>query len=198
MSYGGCFLVEAQGHSGGLALIQKTENIVEIKSFSKNHIDAVISLEVMERWRLSGIYGEPKRACRRNKQDLFRRLKAEFTLPWCLIGDMNNLGNNTEKKGGMRYPNQLVTGFTDALRDCDLQDLEIQGYQFTWERGRGTTGWGEERLDKALVSEEWIRLFPLANLTNLEVSSSDHSPIFLEPIQKVKSPGKLHFRFENV
>lgn len=57
--------------------------------------------------------------------------------------------------------------------------------------------WVEERLDRALASISWIRLFPRAKVHNLEASSSDHLPIFLEPAPLVFHSRIRRFRFEN-
>lgn len=78
-----------------------------------------------------------------------------------------------------------------------LQDLEITGHQFTWERGRNTDHWVEIRLDRSLVDESWIQMFPLVKLYNMEGSPSDHNPIYLEPKVKEVRTGKRRFRFEN-
>lgn len=146
---------------------------------------------------ITGIYREPKRAHRRETWDLFHRLKNESQLAWCLIGDMNNLASNKEKRGGRRYPEWLLSGFLEALRDCKLQDLELQGQQFIWKMRRGTNGWVEERLDKALVSSDWIRLFPSTKLLNLEISTSNHSHILLNHVLQINDGIETQFRFKN-
>ncbi|WOG82157.1 hypothetical protein DCAR_0101319 [Daucus carota subsp. sativus] len=64
--------------------------------------------------------------------------------------------------------------------------MELVGYQYTWERGKGTPDWIEERLDRALTTAPWLTLFPMAKLYNLEGASSDHSPIMLIPEEKMK------------
>lgn len=58
--------------------------------------------------------------------------------------------------------------------------MELQGHQYTWERGTGTFDWIEVRLDRALVNSEFMYLFKDATLSNLEVSTSDHCPLLLE------------------
>uniref|UniRef100_A0A803NVA0 CCHC-type domain-containing protein n=1 Tax=Cannabis sativa TaxID=3483 RepID=A0A803NVA0_CANSA len=197
LGYEGCFVVEAHGHSGGLALLWKEENEVTIQGFSANHIDAMIQKVGTPSWRFTGIYGEPRRELRFQTWNLFRSLKEDNDLPWCLMGDMNNLGSQLEKKSGRNYPDQLITGFNNALRDCNLIDMALEGYPFTWEKGRNTTDWIEERLDKTLVTNEWLSLFPQSILYNLELSSSDHCPLLL--ILKGNFPTTTHhsFRFEN-
>ena len=71
----------------------------------------------------------------------------------------------------------MLEGFNEVLNDTRLVDMELVGYQYTWERGKGTPDWIEERLDRALTTAPWLTLFPMAKLYNLEGTSSDHSPI---------------------
>ncbi|KAH9683739.1 reverse transcriptase domain-containing protein [Citrus sinensis] len=74
----------------------------------------------------------------------------------------------------------------------------MEGYQYTWERSRGTVDWVEERLDRALVSSTWLSLFPKASVVSLEAMCSDHLPIFLDPSSHHQFPRIQRFRFENV
>ncbi|KAL8090914.1 hypothetical protein AgCh_040108 [Apium graveolens] len=57
------------------------------------------------------------------------------TVPRCsqfwLTGDMNNVLGQNDKRGGPPYPSWLIRGFQQALDDCELHDMELQGYQFT-------------------------------------------------------------------
>uniref|UniRef100_A0A803PWE6 Uncharacterized protein n=1 Tax=Cannabis sativa TaxID=3483 RepID=A0A803PWE6_CANSA len=55
----------------------------------------------------------------------------------------------------------------------------------------------EIRLDKALVSHLWLQSFPQATLTNGDFSSSDHTPISLEPKPPWLPKKTYHFRYEN-
>lgn len=111
---------------------------------------------------------------------------------------MNNILGQDDKKGGPLYPSWLINGFQEVLEECDLHDLDLIGYPFTWERGHGTDKWVEIRLDRALASSTWLNLFKDAKRFNLEVSTSDHSPIFLEPVMVASSfPRIRKLRFEN-
>lgn len=80
------------------------------------------------------------------------------------------------------------------LEECDLTDMNLVGYPFTWEQGFGTNSWVEVRLDRALVNIEFMNMFKDASLTNLEVTTSDHCPLLLEPsiyIYSAKSSKKI-------
>ncbi|XP_062103283.1 uncharacterized protein LOC133814322 [Humulus lupulus] len=76
-------------------------------------------------------------------------------------------------------------------------DMDLVGYQFTWESGRGFERWVEVRIDRALVSQQWAYYFTNAKLSNLELSPSDHCPSMLELIHKVHGPRMRKFKFEN-
>uniref|UniRef100_A0A803NTG1 Reverse transcriptase n=1 Tax=Cannabis sativa TaxID=3483 RepID=A0A803NTG1_CANSA len=177
---GGSFSVEARGHSEGLAMLWRQENDGKLLSFSQNHIDIELKLSGSIVVRVTGCYGEPSRNLRSNTWRLIRELVRRSMLPWCLIGDLNNVLNQSDKRGGRPYPNSLLKGFQDVVSDCRLIDMALFVHPYTWERGRGTSNWVEIRLDRVLVSHAWNDLFPSARLFNMEISVSDHSPLWLQ------------------
>ncbi|XP_060968579.1 uncharacterized protein LOC115710349 [Cannabis sativa] len=197
LCFEGSFCVEAQCHKGGIALLWKAQEEVRLLQYAHNFIDAEIVMHNTIPWRLTGIYGEPNRSLRFNTWKLIHDLAIFSQLPWCLIGDLNNIGSQAEKKGGCPYPPSLIAGFQDVLQSCDLIDLDLRGYPFTWERSKGTSSSVEIRLNKALVSHLWLQSFPQATLTNGDFSSSDDTPIFLEPKPPWMSKKTYHFQYEN-
>ncbi|KAL8104292.1 hypothetical protein AgCh_028495 [Apium graveolens] len=197
LGYQGMFVVDCIGRSGGLAILWKESDQVEVLGYSQNHIDIKINMGNGSSWRLTGLYGESARALRFITWDLLRNLTRDSNLPWCVIGDINNVVDIRDKTGCPQYPSWLIDGFNEALQDAGLIDMELVGHQYTWERGRDIDDWMEVRLARALTTEVWLNMFPMANLYNLEGTTSDHSPILLVPqvISKVKAP--YHFKFEN-
>lgn len=119
-------------------------------------------------------------------------------LPWCIIGDFNELMTEDEKKGGQCHPRALLKGFSETVMECGLMDLGFTGDKFTWERGRGTDRWISERLDRGLATSEWCNLFPLAEVIIHELSTSDHLPLCLQLNKQVYMPRSKRFRFENM
>ncbi|KAL8088979.1 hypothetical protein AgCh_038659 [Apium graveolens] len=83
-------------------------------------------------------------------------------------GDMNNICSQEDKCGGRPYPQSLINGFLEVLDDCNLLDMHLIGYPYTWEKGAGTFEWIEVRLDRALYNEAFSNMFTGASLTNLE------------------------------
>ncbi|XP_019173194.1 PREDICTED: uncharacterized protein LOC109168597 [Ipomoea nil] len=103
-----------------------------------------------------------------------------------------------EKRGGNPHPNGLLRGFGEAIEDCGLSQMPLDGYQFNWERGQGTMNWIEERLDKVFTTESWRNIVLGARVTNLTTRVSDHSALFLGIHDSLGRAGtsKRGFRFE--
>lgn len=184
LKFEGAISVDVQGHSGGIALLWRKDKEVKVLSYSKNHVDVEVGIQGWSKFRLTGVYGKPDRAKRTETWDLIRRLNIQQSIPWCLlIGDMNNILCHEDKRGGRRYPNWLIQGFQTVLEKCNLHDVDLVGYRYTWERGKGTDDWMEIKLDRVLVSTNFINTFAEMRASNLEISTSDHSPLFLEPFR---------------
>lgn len=197
LQFDGFVAVEPQGRSGGVALFWKCSGDVKLISMSRYHIDVEVSSNNASTWRLTGLYGEPVRAERHKTWDLLRNLSRDANLPWCVMGDLNNITSQADKNGGPPYPNNLITGFNDCLQEAGLYDLDILGHQYTWERGRNTDHWIEIRLDRVLANSQWLDLFPTSKVYNLEGSPSDHSPLLVIPESQLTSVRQHKFRFEN-
>ncbi|XP_062075810.1 uncharacterized protein LOC133779929 [Humulus lupulus] len=197
LGFEGLFVVEAQGHKGGLAFLWRNIEEAQLINYSPSHIDLIISSRGSPQYRLTGIYGEANRSRRHLTWSLIESLVDLSPLPWCLVGDMNNTLSHQDKSGGQPYPQWLIDGFRNSLQVCGLFDLELHGYPFTWERGRSNGNLIEIRLDRALASSAWINLFPEAKLSNHEVTTSDHCPLFLTPIPASYVPRIRKFKFEN-
>jgi hypothetical protein len=118
-------------------------------------------------------------------------------LLWCIIGDFNDLLSQEDKRGTHSHPNWLCAGFRNAICDCDLSDIYLEGYPYTWVKRRGSSDIVEERLDRAMANSLWLLRYSNVKLTNLLASHSDHSPILLQNSPMTRSEGVYSFRFEN-
>jgi hypothetical protein len=118
-------------------------------------------------------------------------------LPWCIIGDFNDLLTQGDKRGIHPHPNWLCNGFRSAVSDCDLTDIHLEGYPYTWIKSRGSPEVIEERLDRAMANTLWLTSYPGVKLVNLISSHSDHSPILLQNSPIILNSRNYSFRFEN-
>ncbi|XP_019163454.1 PREDICTED: uncharacterized protein LOC109159798 [Ipomoea nil] len=197
MGFEGLLSVDRTGMGGGLALFWRDKNMVSILSYSESHIDAVVSLPGKPDWRMTGFYGNPDQSKRHLSWDFLRELKNRSQLPWFVIGDFNDISCQSEKRGPHPQSSALIEGFNDALEDCQLMDLGMLGSRFTWERGRGTEAWVEERLDRAVATAEWSDIFEEAEVENLLTFTSDHNAIFLSLEMLNIRGGRKAFKFES-
>ncbi|XP_074352278.1 uncharacterized protein LOC141691438 [Apium graveolens] len=197
LHFAGWWGIEAQGHSGGLALLWKNEGGCTILDGSKHYIDFEVENNQVRRWRYTGFYGCPERERRRESWDIIQNLAGQSALPWCIIGDFNDMLFADEKKGGRVHPRSLLVGFGDTIASCGLTDLGFKGEKFTWEKSRGNHGWVQERLDRGWANNLWRSMFPMAEVQVLEVATSDHLPLFLNLQRQVFEVKERRFRFEN-
>lgn len=199
LGFTGLFTVDNTGHSGGLALIRSNRANVTITSSSKFFIDATITLDDNPvPWRFTGYYGQPERNRRRESWDLMRLLATQSSLPWLIIGDFNDIRYPEEKSGNTPHPQWLFRGFNEAIDNCGLKEVNFDGYQFTWERSRGSSQWIEEKLDRILASDTWFEMFNEAKACSFEAPASDHRPLALWPIPTTKIHRRRKFKFENL
>ena len=124
-------------------------------------------------------------------------LRPTFDLPWCCLGDFNDMLSLDDKKEGVPQPEWLLRGFRQCIEDCNLVDIPLAGYPFTWARRRGMVEAVEERLDRAFGNTDWLDMFPNNKLSNLVAPFSDHSPIILQTVVQAKVHSYRRFKFEN-
>ena len=155
----------------------KQEADVSIKSFSHHHIDTIIDEGKPNSWRFTGFYGAPETHKRHESWSLLRLLHNQYSLPWCCMGDFNELLSYEEKQGGPIRSHRQMQDFRDAIDHYGFEDLGFNGPPFTWCNNRLGTHTIWERLHRVLATTSWISLFTLAQVYHLHLVSSDHSPI---------------------
>ncbi|XP_074348383.1 uncharacterized protein LOC141687114 [Apium graveolens] len=128
---------------------------------------------------------------------MLRNLAHGVNIPWCICGDFNDMLYTSDKAGTHPHPQNLLDGFRSAIEDCGLDELELTGGEFTWEKSKGTSNWVRERLDRVFANNLWWRKFPLCNLAVKHTTKSDHDPIILDTVCAGFSRKNFRFCFEN-
>lgn len=177
-------------------LHQKEEAKISLRLYSLNHIDLKVGGVGEEvHWRLTFFYGHPIEAEHYKSWELLQRLKETSSLPWCCLGDFNEVLQAFEQDGGDVRSERQMEGFRNTITNCELQNMGFVGNKFTWAmtKGGGIKVW----LDRRLATQSWIDLFPAFRLVHLKPTSSDHIPILLEWEVRKMAKFKKSFRYKD-
>jgi exonuclease III len=196
LGFAGVFVVEPVGLSGGLALIWKDVQDVEIQNYTRRHINALVKHEGNGNcWKLTCFYGHPSTAKRHESWSLLEHLKFFQPHPWMCVGDFNEILTQEEKTGVTLRKEAQMDQFRNALENCRLIDLGFSGARFTWTNGRQGESLIKERLDRAVANKEWKSLFCEVAVYVLAARSSDHKPLLMcfnhEPEERLKAVQRI-------
>ncbi|XP_016178518.1 uncharacterized protein LOC107620958 [Arachis ipaensis] len=95
-------------------------------------------------------------------------------VPFCYMGDFNEV-THVEERNGATSLTVSAEEFKSWIQDMELVDLAITDRLFTWFRGQSCS-----RIDRGLVSLEWLEEFPDTRLRGGPRGLSDHCPMILE------------------
>jgi len=113
-----CFVVECIGKSGGLMLLWRNQNGVEIQNYSQSHINAVVRCKHDDSpWKLTGFYGNPDTARRNESWALLWHLSTLQPNPWMCVGDFNEITSASEKSSRTLRPSSQMAEFRRELED---------------------------------------------------------------------------------
>ena len=136
---------------------------------------------------------------RHSSWKLLECLNPYFNLPWVVFGEFNEIAHLEEKSGWLERDVNKMLAFWDSLEACGLADLGFSRPHFTWCNCR----LGEERtlikLDRMVANNEWMDLFPDANVQHRSMSTFDHCLLILYPkSNRLACQRKQRFRFKSM
>ena len=127
------FYVQRQGKGGGLAMFWRKEVNLEIKSFSRHHIDAVVMEEGSGfKWRLTSFYGHQETHWRKESWRYLDTLNRQFHLPCLCFGNFNEILSVEEKLRGASRSQQQMEAFRNIINKYGFKDMGYSGFDFTW------------------------------------------------------------------
>jgi len=94
----------------------------------------------------------------------------------CFCGDFNAVRKEDERKGvrGSHSQRKEISGFNSFIDTNCLIDIPCVGKKYTWFKSNGTA---KSRLDRFLISEEWLQKWPFYKQYVQPRSVSDHCAI---------------------
>ena len=98
---------------------------------------------------------------------------------WCFLGDFNSIRSQEERISLTQrsVDSYGISDFNQWISEMELQEIKCVGSSFTWIRPNGSV---KSRLDRFLVSEQWLSLWPDSCQHVLQRYFSDHCPIILQ------------------
>lgn len=92
----------------------------------------------------------------------------------CVVGDYNSIRVSSERRGRSEVLNMRdMNKFDGFIRNSNLLDMPIHGRKFTCYKPDGTC---KSRLDRVLLNNEWLAMWPSITLKGLVRTVSNHSP----------------------
>lgn len=95
-----------------------------------------------------------------------------------VMGDFNVVSSQDEKVGGLPVNLNNVAYFNNMIAHALLTDGGYLGSKFTWSNNRLGNKRILQRLDRVLLSAEWMTEFQIS-VTHLNRHCSDHAPLLL-------------------
>ncbi|XP_058075531.1 uncharacterized protein LOC131223951 [Magnolia sinica] len=136
------------------------------------------------------VYGPSEDSLRLNFWDELTSIRQSFSGPCCFVGDFNVI-RFAEEYSRIRRTTHAMQSFSDWIQDQELVDLPLAGAKFTWTNGRKSQI--QSRLDRFLLSTDWIEEFPSVNQIALPRTTSDHCPILLSVVDVNWGPKPFKF-----
>nr|CAD1824961.1 unnamed protein product [Ananas comosus var. bracteatus] len=186
--------LDAVGTRGGLLTAWNIYLFDCVQHWNGSHTLNVLLQRKSDRnlFLITNVYGPSGSS---NKASFFLELRHIANLSrslWAALGDFNVLLSLNDKNG---LPSNTadILAFREAVSDAGLIDLPIMNKSFTWSNGRRNPTL--ERLDRVLISQDWLLCFPRSTLKALPRPRSDHTPLVLSAWTFVPTP--RIFRFES-
>ena len=171
--------LDASGSVGGI-LISWDKRTLEVLDLEVGQYSVSCRFKNVEDgfvWMFTGVYGPftiEERECLWEELGVIRGIWED---PWCLGGDFNIILFQRERSRQGRLTTTMRR-FAQIVDELGLVDLLMQRGLFTWNGGQNNQSWA--RLDRFLVTQNWLDQFSGVLQSRLARPTSDHFPIFLE------------------
>jgi len=152
--------VEPINHSRGLAVLWNNDLIYA--SAIRKEKRAIHMLVHDTQKLISGVYAPAQLTDKDEFWSTLMQMNNVVDLPWCIIGDFNELANPSEKKGGKRHSQAKYVRLNHFLDRINAISVPYNGYPSTWKK-RLQSHLIYERLDRAIVRNDWLQ--PLSGYT---------------------------------
>ena len=192
LPFDGFAILETIGFTGGIWLLWNSFMVhVEVLSLTEQEIHAPLQVQSLpSSWILSAIYASPKFKNRCILWENLEKVSDHHDLLWILMGDFNEVLEESEKFGGNSLSVRRVREYIECMKHCNLLDLGFSGLKFTWTNKRGLRNLIQEWLDRCWANPSYKAFFSEASVSYLARINSDHCPLLLKIIEPPSFSGE--------
>ncbi|KAL0287157.1 UNVERIFIED_CONTAM: hypothetical protein Scaly_2774900 [Sesamum calycinum] len=115
--------------------------------------------------------------------------------PWFVMGDFNTVVDMSEVCGASGDISASMDEFKGCLTEIGLITLSMQGNTLTWHNCSPDSRSLWKRLDRILVNDRWLELWPGTHYVSLNPRTSDHSHLVLKG--GLQNQPVMLFQFDN-
>ncbi|XP_074264272.1 uncharacterized protein LOC141586807 [Silene latifolia] len=184
-------------HHGGRVWVIWDPQVFRIVLLAKNA--QVITVQVTEvnsgdQFILSVVYGSNDDGERLELWNHLKDMKRNYQGPWGVCGDFNNVLNYNERIG-REVGWADIAEFRACVDFCGLMDIKGQGSFFTWNNKQVPASRWFSRIDRFMVNDDWMVLYPDAYSHFLPEGLFDHNPCvcyrLVTKLRNLKNPLKM-------
>ncbi|KAJ9536053.1 hypothetical protein OSB04_un000779 [Centaurea solstitialis] len=181
----------SQGSSGGLVTIWDPKKFTCSQVYQEEDMLAVIgSWSSMEGlFGFINIYAPNSTVQRRGTWERLLHILSNDSIRWCIFGDFNEVRDPSERLNSV-VNFYGMQDFNDFIKSSGLVEIPMKGRKFTRISDDGTKF---SKLDRFLVTEEFIAVRRNVKVRALDRGWSDHVPILLE--DDIADFGPAPFKF---
>ncbi|PKU63786.1 Putative ribonuclease H protein [Dendrobium catenatum] len=163
-------------------------------SSSPQYIHGIISVGSLPPIFLTVIYAFNTVEERKHLWEAISSISNTLDQPWVIMGDFNCYRFESEKAGGSSSSNSRLGELNSIIFKCGVHDLSSTGLFYTWFNQRVENPI-HIKLDRVLVNNALLDLFPTAYYTVESHIGSDHSPLIFNSSHE--KPKSVRFMFKN-
>lgn len=159
---------------------------------SSQHISfSVTRMDTQESFFLSFVYALNTYIERRALWTDLLSFKASISInnvsrPWCLLGDFNVCLNLRDISGSSSIWTTGMTDFKDFVFEAGIVDLNYTGAFFSW-WDSNINSRVRKKLDRVLINDSWMSMFPLSRAWFPPRGLSDHCPAMVTTgVQRIR------------
>ncbi|XP_071698892.1 uncharacterized protein [Rutidosis leptorrhynchoides] len=122
------------------------------------------------------VYGLHKDDAKKKMWDDLRDVMKYDNAMWVILGDLNEVRSAAERKNTI-YLDHRAKSFNSFIKDCNLIDVPLVERNYTRISANGVKF---SKLDRFLITENFIHQWPNIHAMVLDKKHTDHCPIILK------------------